>query len=452
MADANSFVFDGYQLTDNNRTLSFKYKVLLNNEPPIELTEQLVLPVSISLANPVIDNLVGALHIGLGISYYKTFLPSVFELHKELSPHEASFWNEVYLNGLGEFLYTNKLDPKHLAKFSGSMTDNPNTATNYESAAILALGGGKDSVVAGELLKAVGLPLTAFVLGTGDHLGQTATVAKDMNLELLGVERRLDHQILELNNRDDAYNGHVPISMAFALVGLLLCAASNKRYLVVGNEASASIPNTTWQGLVINHQWSKSLEFEQSLQQFIHKTISTNLWYFSAIRPLSSVATAKLFAKYPIYLADFTSCNRVFLVDPGKRPNGRWCGECAKCLSSFIILAPWLEEAKLLEIFSKNLLDDGNQTTQFLALTGIEGHKPLDCVGTEEEMILSLNLINGQHKFAGTKLMQIAQERGLIQAKNWNTELQRSLTPSQEEAFPPELANILMSKLTQELA
>jgi len=451
MAQAISFEFDRYELADDKRTLRFLYRIKLDSEPPIELTEQLILPVDISLADPVISKLADSLHIGLGISYYKTFLPLRFEVKNQLSAGQADFWNNVYLNGLAEFLYSNKLDPDRLAKFSGSSPDNPDTKTSYGSEVILALGGGKDSVVAGELLKTLDIPLTTFVLGTGPHQGQTATIAKDMGLELLGVERVLDHQILELNKRDDTYNGHVPISMAFALVGLLLCAATDKRYLVVGNEASASIPNTEWHGLSINHQWSKSLDFEKALQDFVQQTISPALWYFSAIRPLSSVAIAKLFAQYPMYLADFTSCNRVFLIDPSKRPNGRWCGECAKCLSSFIILAPWLEEAKLIEIFSKNMLDDTDQRNLFLALTGLEGHKPLDCVGTETEMNLSLNLINRQHKFSDTALMKLARERGIIHDGDWDSELHQSLMPSPEQAFPPELKDKLLVTIQDEL-
>jgi len=452
MAQASSFIFDSYELADDSRTLQFKYAVTFEDESSINLAEQLILPVDISLEDNVITKLLENLHIGLGISYYKIFLPSRFELKKELSDHQASFWNEVYLNGLAEFLYTNKLSPDRLAKFSGRAHDRPDATLKYKPDAILALGGGKDSVVAGELLKKSGLTLDAFVLATGDHTGQTANVAKDMGLNLLNVDRKIDLQILELNKRSDSYNGHIPISMAFALVGLLLCVVTGKRYLAVGNEDSASIPNTTWQGLIVNHQWSKSLKFEKLIQAFIHQTISPELWYFSAIRPLSSVAVAKLFAKYSVYLNDFTSCNRVFLIDPAKRPNSRWCGECAKCLSSFIILAPWLKEPKLIEIFGKNMLNDTGQTSQFLALTGLESHKPLDCVGTEEEMILSLNLVAKQKKFADAKLIKLARERGIMRNDDWDSELRQSLVPSHEHGFPPELTNKLISVLEEGLA
>lgn len=452
MAQATSFVFDSYELADDKRTLHFKYGITFDKEKPINFVEQLTLPVDITLEDTTTARLLDNLHIGLGISYYKIFLPPRFELNNKLSEHQASFWNEVYLNGLSEFLYTNKLSPDHLAKFSGRTHDSPNTTLEYEPSVILALGGGKDSVVAGELLKMVGLSLEAFVLATGDNNGQVTSVAKDMGLELLNVSREIDHQILKLNEQSDTYNGHVPISMAFALVGLLLCAATGQRYLAVGNEDSASIPNTTWQGLVVNHQWSKSLKFEKAIQKFVHQTISPNLWYFSAIRPLSSVAVAKLFAKYPRYLSDFTSCNRVFLIDPTKRPNGRWCGECAKCLSSFIILAPWLDEVKLTEVFGKNMLDDSQQTSQLLALAGVEGHKPLDCVGTEEEMILSLNLLVKQEKFTNTKLINLARERGIIRNDDWDSELRQSLLPSHEHGFPPELADKLLSVLEEGLA
>jgi len=454
MAQATSFVFNHYSVENDGRSATFSYSVRLSGEDPLHFTEHLRFPAPLDPANPVIDHLLTALHIGLGISYYKLFLPPRFEMGSlHLSASDADFWNEVYLMGLGEFLYVNKLGPDRVARFS-AIGDSPAVTSPARGAskAILALGGGKDSIVAGELLRALSLEQSAFVLGTGEHPGQTAAIAKDMGLELFGVNRTLDPLLLELNTRGDTYNGHVPISMVFALCGLVVAAATGAKYMVVGNEATASLPNTEWEGLSVNHQWSKSFAFEKALQAYVTSSISPDLWYFSAIRPFSSVAVAKLFSRYPKYLADFTSCNRVFLMDPAKRPKGHWCTECAKCLSSFIILAPWLDESTLVSLFTKNMLDDTAQIPQFLALTGIEGHKPLDCVGSEEEMILSLNLLARQGKFTGSALMRIGQERGLIRDGDWQATLKASLEVGGEHSFPPELSDKLLGKMKELLA
>ena len=46
--------------------------------------------------------------------------------------------------------------------------------------AILGIGGGKDSIVAGELLKGCSLPFDGFVMATGEQRGQAQAVADIM--------------------------------------------------------------------------------------------------------------------------------------------------------------------------------------------------------------------------------------------------------------------------------
>ena len=98
------------------------------------------------------------------------------------------------------------------------------------------------------------------------------------------------------------------------------------------------------------------------------------------------------------------------------------------------------------------MLDDDEQSNQFLALTGLEGHKPLDCVGTESEMILSLNLLARQNKFADNKLMELARNRNLIQEDNWDRKLRESLAISPDHSFPPELRDDLLNAIRETLS
>jgi len=452
MTKAINFTFEAYSLDKSRTTATFNYSIDYQDGSKTNLSEKLLFPVTIP-DSLCAKQLFQALHIGLGISYYKVFLPPTFTIKYQLSQLEADFWNSVYRNGLSEFLYVNKLSVSKIATFEGSSSlKNQASIIGTEAKAILGLGGGKDSILAGELLKSLAIPVTGYVLATGDNHGQTQQVAKIMGVDLIGVQRIIDPQILELNKQPEAYNGHIPISLIFALVGLLLCVATKTRYIVVANEASSSLPNTEWQGKAVNHQWSKSLEFEQSLQDFVHNTIASDLDYFSAIRSLSSVAVMKLFAQFPSYLDIFTSCNRVFRIDRTRRPNNRWCGECPKDLSTFILLAPWINQEVLLNIFGKNLFEDSNLEKLFLELTGLEGHRPLDCVGTKEEAILSLNLIAQQGKLANTYLLEVARKHRLIIDKDWSTELMKALTPSHEQAIPTELKEQLYQLIQKRLA
>ena len=87
----------------------------------------------------------------------------------------------------------------------------------------------------------------------------------------------------------------------------------------MSNEHSASTPNLVRGALEINHQYSKSFEFEAALQKYIHTYISPDLEYFSLLRPLTEVAIAKRFAQHEQYHAIFRSCNTAFRQDATTR-------------------------------------------------------------------------------------------------------------------------------------
>jgi hypothetical protein len=257
--------------------------------------------------------------------------------------------------------------------------------------------------------------------------------------------------LLTVQELPGAHKGHVPISLVFALVGTALAIAHNAAYVAIGNEASSSIPRHTGEYGSVNHQWSKSFEAECAIQEYIHRHISPSITYFSVVRQLTSVGVAKLFAKYPQYFEIFTSDNSVFRIDPAQRPNGRWSLESPKSLSSFILLMPWLSKYDMLRIFSANLLDEPSLESLFWELTGQIGEPPLDCVGTVKEILTSLNIAAMQHKFTDSYLMDKAQKRGIIVAKDWQTDISALLKLQPEEALPAQLKQVLNDGLQTEL-
>lgn len=447
----DTFTYLAFRVTDDSQTVTFDYQ-LEHNGDTYQLTETLKFPVRLKDSDTQQRSL-RALHLALGISYYKTFLPARIQHPYQMDEREAAFWNNVWHNGLGEFLYVNKLSPDRLAHFAAQEgTSFPDTTSSPGTTALLGIGGGKDSIVAGELLKAIGVTTQGFVMATGEQLGQAKAVADAMHIPLHIVERTLDKQLLELQEQPGAYKGHVPISLIFGLVGTTLAVALDTAYVVVGNEASASIPRHASEHGAVNHQWSKSFTAEQQVQKFIHSDISEAVTYFSAIRELTSVAVAKLFAHYPQYLELFTSDNSIFRIDPAKRPHGRWSLDSPKSLSSFILLAPWLDEATLLRAFGRDFLDEPSLEPLLLALTGQEGEPPLDCVGTVDELVLSLNLAAQQGKFAGSRLMQAALNRNVITGDDWDSMLQKILELQPEQALPDGLRQTIEATLREELA
>jgi UDP-N-acetyl-alpha-D-muramoyl-L-alanyl-L-glutamate epimerase len=447
MNPSEVFTYLDFNLDDARKTVSFNYQVEHAGES-FNFTETLTLPGSLADSYEV-SYALRALHIALGISYYKLFVPSIIQHSYAMNEFEAHFWNEVWRNGLGEFMYVNKLSIDRLAIFQPQegKTVTGNKTSSWQEKAFLGIGGGKDSIVAGELLKECGISVTGFVLGTGAQQGQSKAVADTMGIALLTVERILDPLLIKLNNRDDALNGHIPISVIFGFVGSLLAATNNSRYVVVANEASASIPRITHGDQSVNHQWSKSLEFENLLQKYL-QDINPQLTYFSAVRPLNSVALAKIFTQFPSYLEVFTSDNSVFKIDPSKRPNDRWSLESPKSLSSFILLAPWVEEGVLVGAFRRNFLDEASLEPLLLRLIGVQGEPPLDCVGTSEELQASLAEIIRQNKFADATLIKMLRAENKIDIER---SIDQFLALEQLHSIPETLESDLLGEMRARL-
>jgi len=448
---ADSFTYQQFHIDGDRQTVYFDY-LLTHDDENYSFTETLRFPLPL-LDTPTQTRSLRALHLALGVSYYKIFTPSSIVYPYRMAADEASFWNDVWRNGLGEFLYVNKLSPYTLGKFAeqdGQAFDGQ--AAETSQTALLGIGGGKDSIVAGELFKRLHIPTEGFVMATGEQLGQANAVAETMDVPLNIVERSIDKRLIEIQELPGAHKGHIPISLIFGLVGTALAIAKGAAYVVVANEASASIPRISWEHGAVNHQWTKSFAFEQQLQSFVENQISTNTTYFSAVRQLTSVGVAKVFARYPAYFEVFTSDNSVFRIDPAKRPNARWSLESPKSLSSFILLAPWLSEADLLRAFGRNFLDESSLCNLFLEMVGVQGEPPLDCVGTAEELALSLNVAVRQGKFINAALTKLAREKFVLEDKDWQPELRAALALQAEEALPQNLRQPIIDQLSKELS
>jgi hypothetical protein len=448
----DSFTYTKFWLDDGRKVASFEY-VAQHEGHDYTLLETLEFPVQLK-DTPQQQRGLRTLHIALGVSYYKTFLQPVIVHPYAMDAAEAAFWNNAWRNGLGEFLYVNKLPAGRLAQFAaqdGQRFDGEASGV-VAHGALLGVGGGKDSIVAGELLKDLQVPVTGFVMATGEALGQAGSVAQTMGIPLHAVKRQLDRTVSELGQEPGGYRGHVPISLIFGLVGATLAVATDAAYVVVGNEASASIPRITSGEQMVNHQWSKSLESEQALQAYIHTSITGGITYFSAVRQLTSIGVAKLFALLPRYFEIFTSDNSVFRVDPARRPNGRWSLESPKSLSSYLLLAPWLSDKDVHRIFTLDFLNEASLAKLFLEMTGIEGEPPLDCVGTVEELVLSANLLARAGRYHDSSLMQLARDSGVIHDGDWQQNLHALLQLQPDEALPEELREPITTHLQESVA
>lgn len=323
-----------------------------------------------------------------GTSYYKTYVAPDIQVEKgEIDQATVEFLAKTYQQGLGEFFYVNKLDPKTPIPFVAT-TDLPNTPLAVSGkGSLIGVGGGKDSLVSIEALRS----LPDLATWSVNHRSQLEPLVKTIGLNHYWVDRTLDPQLSEFN-KADAYNGHTPISALFACVGTIVAILSGHHDVVVSNENSANEPTLHYQAVAINHQYSKSLAFEKDFQALLAHNFGNSLRYYSFLRPLSEVYIAEIFAKnsFAKYKSVFSSCNRAFVHES---QHMSWCSHCPKCAFTFLALTPFISRKELEALFSgKNLLLDPELEPLYRQLLGIEGDKPLECVGEIKESRAAMQL------------------------------------------------------------
>lgn len=403
------FIFRGYDSNLEKGEVFFRFG--FRGEENIDFTEKLSFPpVDVSkIPQNLIKNILDGLLLILGISYWKLYCPKEIIIESNfLTKKQAEFWNIVYTKGLGEFFYKNKIDFRDLIRFPfNSKAVSSSIKFSRKDRAFLGLGGGKDSIVSAEMLKEQNKNFDLFTVG----ISQIQTdVAKIIGKKPIVVKRELDSKLFDLNKKKGTYNGHVPVSVIYAFLGLVAGIFYDYDSIVVGNEKSANYGNVDYLGEMINHQWSKSEEFEKLFKQYIKNFITPDIIYFSPLRNLNELGITKEFAKYPKYFKVFSSCNTNFRISSPLRSDelrrGKWCGECAKCLFVFICLAAYLSKEKVLDIFGKNLFEDKNLISLFEELIGARNFKPFECVGTPEEVEEALKKILQKGEFEKSFLVK----------------------------------------------
>ncbi len=384
---AQSFEFTSYTFNTTSSELSLTYAVTFDDADQISFTETVRFPqqnVQRNVSKPLLDRIFQNVHLMLGISYYKTYCPPHLELPYKLNHEQAVFWNTVYRNGLGEFLYRNNLDPEIVAEFpSSDLEVKPLEADVPHDSVLIGLGGGKDSAVVCELIREVGYTPSTFYI---QYQKLSPAVIDDVvdvsGLNHLRIVRELDPQLLE--KLPESFNGHVPASGIFAFLGIAAAALYGFRSVIVGNEYSSNFGNVEYRGMTVNHQWSKSQEFEGLLADYLRSFITTDIRYFSLLRPFYEYRISELFARYEQYFPVFSSCNRNFTVEKGTDQR-RWCCRCAKCAFMFLMLATHLPRDKVTAIFGTDMFDDPALVPVFRDVLGLGEMKPFDCVGTFDE-------------------------------------------------------------------
>ena len=322
------------------------------------------------------------LHLIAGVSYYKAAVPPEIRIDGyAIDADTAALLDSIYLHGLGEFAYRNGMDLHGRIRFpagADAAADAP--ALGLREQALVAIGGGKDSLVSIEALRGAGVEQTVTWIG-GSQLIKAC--AERTELPTLNLGRQLAPELFEYN-RQGAWNGHIPVTAVNSAILVFAAVLLGVDQVVFSNERSASYGSLIEGTGEVNHQWSKGWAFERAFGDHVQAHVAADLHYYSLLRPLSELAVARQFAKTDRYDAHFSSCNRNFHI-LGERPASRWCGVCPKCHFVFLALAPFMPKPRLVGIFGRNLLDDAGQIPGYDALLEFRDHKPFECVGEGRE-------------------------------------------------------------------
>jgi UDP-N-acetyl-alpha-D-muramoyl-L-alanyl-L-glutamate epimerase len=377
------FVYENFFIESESETLKISF--LFNLSDKYFFRPTLTIPTAGAIAKNLLSS--GAManlvfHIGMVelISYWKAACPHSVIIKPACLPAKAlRWWKKNWFNGLGEFFFlngieTNEDDFLEIKCHSGRSFSRFNFDAN--ETVMVPVGGGKDSVVTIELLQRSGQILAPFILNPRSASWDTLAAAGIAREHAVAGYRTIDPLLPELNAKG-FLNGHTPFSALLAFVSLLAGGLQGIKHIALSNEASAN--EATIPGTDINHQYSKSFQFEMDFRSYVDEYISPGFNYFSFLRPLNELQIAALFTRFPQHFSSFRSCNT------GSKTN-IWCGKCPKCLFTAIILAPFLDDESLKDIFKKSMLDDSNLKPFFDELTGTTTEKPFECVGTIGEV------------------------------------------------------------------
>jgi len=406
------FIYENYsyKISKNNLEIFFDFKI----EPDIFFKPKIIIEnIDESRIKRIGDKILNNLVFNLGliemISYWKATCSKAIEIKPGyLNQSQIRWWKYLIKNGMGQFFYENKLDFKIVDSLN--IISNNNKAKDFEvfeqklsNKILTPVGGGKDSIVSLEMLKKSKYDNFCFSLNPTDNVKKIFKIAECKNHII--VKRKIDSKLLELN-RKGFLNGHTPFSAYLAFLTVLIGVVFDIKYIAFSNERSSNEGNVKYLGKIINHQYSKSFDFENKFRNYSKKYLIKDIEYFSFLRPLYEIQIGKWFSKYfKKYGNVFLSCNEAYKTHSGKRRQiKKWCCQCSKCLFVFAVLYPFVKSNELIKIFGKNLFEKKELLNLMKELIGERRFKPFECVGTKKESLIAFYLSLKKAKKEGKEL------------------------------------------------
>lgn len=388
-AKFSTFTFESYRITTDTNKLTVEYHFHIDDRFHFRPQIHFIFNKTFTISNTSESSMRNLFfHCGMIelISYWKsTCAPNIVIKPFYLDTQQINWWKHLYFQGLGEFFYINGIETDQESFINIRSGKSKLTALKEpklnKNKIIVPIGGGKDSPVSLELLKENGFQIIPLIINPRGASINTIKAANIPENDFFHIQRNIDKTLLKMNN-EGYLNGHTPFSAMLAFYTLAAAVLSGSKMIALSNESSAN--ESTVSGTSINHQYSKSFEFEKDFRAYYLKYINPEIEYFSFLRPLSELQIAYLFSKMTQYHEVFRSCN------VGSKEN-KWCAHCSKCLFVAIILSPFLSHEKITKIIGRDILNDSNMLQYLHQLNGTSKVKPFECVGTTSEVSLALN-------------------------------------------------------------
>jgi hypothetical protein len=341
---------------------------------------------------PTARRIVRALAIIEAFSYWKALCSPVIEVAPPApDAAELDWWRAFWPGAMGEFFYRNQIGytaADFLAirgpvavpqRRDGADDGAPRGADGADGAPLVLFSGGKDSLALARIAAAARgtAPVDFFLYNPGARLrGMAGSLAAGGRV--LEAHRAILPELLRLNAAGHP-NGHTPFSAYLAFAAMLTGYLRGSGLVVAGNSRSDDEPNVpSYLGRPVNHQWTKSFEFETAIGAYRDRWLPGAPGYSSPLRPLYELQIiASLSGDVDGYLRT-ASCNRA--------PAGSWCRSCAKCAWVFLATAALFGHDLAIRKIGADMFADAALAGIYQEMAGLTGTKPFECTGTEDEV------------------------------------------------------------------
>ena len=381
-----SFRFLGYEFARDIWAARFRYE-----SAGVEFCEEVEFAPGDEYDEGALERALFLAMVVCGTSYYKVRAGRKVEFadEVEISKRQAEIFSRIYQEGMGQYAYENGLTRGDLAEFVGvrqgdEMSDIGAVVEKAPHLVLALVSGGKDSLLAVELMRERGENYRAAYITSQESYPEI--VDKVADGEPVIIKRRIDQEGLM---RTGGMNGHVPVTLineALALVQAILLGCDCVEF-GIGREG---LEPHVWVGdLAVNHQWSKTMEAQELMREYVRRYVTDGVKFRSLIAGYNELQIVEIFTKkcWEKYGDEFSSCNVANYKLGADNRKLSWCGKCAKCANSYLLFAPFVEFEEQEKLFGRDLFLDPDLADIFQGLLGVGGvMKPFECVASIDEL------------------------------------------------------------------